>query len=128
MTTISDMLLEHFYTIHCIEKTDLHWTVTLALNPDHAIYKGHFPEQPIVPGVCMLQMIKESAEEIVGSKLQFTQIASCKFLSALDPTVACTLELSIKWEETEESLIKLQAGGTCHRTEFIKVKASLIKK
>lgn len=122
------MLLDNFYTIHRIDKADPDWKVTIELNPDHAIYKGHFPEQPIVPGVCMLQMIKESAEEIVGSPLQFSQITSCKFLSAIDPTVTCTLELSIKWEETEENIIKLQAGGSYSGTEFIKVKATLIKK
>lgn len=125
---ISDMLLDNFYTIRHIEKTDSDWTVTIDLNPDHVIYKGHFPEQPIVPGVCMLQMIKESAEKMVNSKLQFAQIASCKFLSAIDPVESSVLELSIKWEEAEEGFIKLQAGGICNETEFVKVKASLIKK
>lgn len=125
---ISDMLLDNFYTIRHIEKSDSNWTVTIELNPDHPIYKGHFPEQPIVPGVCMLQMIKESTEEMVKSKLQFTQIASCKFLSAINPIESSVLELSIKREETEEGLIKLQAGGICNKTEFIKVKASLIRK
>ena len=29
------------------------------LNPDHLIYKAHFPGQPVTPGVCILQMIRE---------------------------------------------------------------------
>ena len=29
------------------------------LNPDHLIYKAHFPGQPVTPGVCILQIIQE---------------------------------------------------------------------
>ena len=36
-----------------IVKTDIE------LNAAHTIFKGHFPDQPILPGVCMLQMVKE---------------------------------------------------------------------
>ena len=59
--------------------------IEIELNPGHALYQGHFPGQPVVPGVCTLQMIKESAEQIVSQPLQYVQIASSKFLSAINP-------------------------------------------
>ena len=59
------MLLENFYKIiHRKEREDGKREIEIELNPGHALYQGHFPGQPVVPGVCTLQMIKESAEQM----------------------------------------------------------------
>lgn len=121
------MLLENFYRIISIkEKEDGKREIEIELNPGHILYQGHFPGQPVVPGVCTLQMIKESAEQIVNLPLQYVQIASSKFLSAINPFDTPTLLLNIRLEETEHSL-QLQATGICDRKEFIKLKATLTK-
>ena len=52
-------LLPNFYKVtHSEHINETDWVVQVMLNPQHAIYNGHFPQQPVVPGVCMLQMIK----------------------------------------------------------------------
>ena len=38
----------------------------VALNADCEVYQGHFPGEPISPGVCNIQMIKECAERCLG--------------------------------------------------------------
>ena len=54
------MLLDNFYTILSSESSDSTiWTIQIKLNPGHPVYQGHFPEHPVVPGVCLLQLIKE---------------------------------------------------------------------
>ena len=90
------------------------------------LYQGHFPGQPVVPGVCTLQIIKESAEQIASQPLQYVQIASSKFLSAINPLETPLLQLFIRLEKTEEHLFKLQAEGICNGKEFIKLKAVLM--
>ena len=54
-------LLESFYTE--ISSTDLSsenkFTAIVELNPEHKIYKGHFPEIPVAPGVTLIQMLQE---------------------------------------------------------------------
>lgn len=123
------MLLDNFYKIiHIEEKEDGKREIEIELNPGHALYQGHFPGQPVVPGVCTLQIIKESAEQIVNRPLQYAQIASSKFLSAVNPLETQLLHLSIQLKETEEALLKLQAEGICNGKEFIKLKATLNKK
>lgn len=123
------MLLDNFYKIiHIEEKEDGKREIEIELNPGHALYQGHFPGQPVVPGVCTLQIIKESAEQIVNRPLQYAQIASSKFLSAVNPLETQLLCLSIQLKETEEALLKLQAEGICNGKEFIKLKATLTKK
>ena len=73
------MLLENFYKIiHIKEREDGKQEIEIELNPGHVLYQGHFPGQPVVPGVCTLQIIKESAEQIASQPLQYVQIASSK--------------------------------------------------
>ena len=80
------MLLDNFYTILSSESSDSTiWTIQVKLNPGHPVYQGHFPGHPVVPGVCLLQLIKECVEDIRQQKLQVTQVSSCKFLSAINP-------------------------------------------
>lgn len=70
------MLLENFYKIiHIKEREDGKQAIEIELNPGHVLYQGHFPGQPVVPGVCTLQIIKESAEQIANQPLQYVQIA-----------------------------------------------------
>lgn len=122
------MLLEHFYTIQQIIPIDATtWCVLVALNPKHPLYQGHFPEHPIVPGVCMLQLMKECAENISHQSLQYTQIASCKFLSAINPVETNQLELVLSLNEHPDGRIQLLAEGKTDSNYFIKLKAQLIQ-
>ena len=96
------MLLENFYKIiHIKEREDGKQAIEIELNPGHVLYQGHFPGQPVVPGVCTLQIIKESAEQIANQPLQYVQIASSKFLSAINPLETPLLQLFIRLEKTE---------------------------
>lgn len=123
------MLLDDFYKIiHIEEQENGSRKIDIELNPDHALYQGHFPGQPVVPGVCTLQMIKESAELLLNQPLQYVQIASSKFLSAINPLESPIVYLYIKPEETEEHLFKVHAEGVCNEKDFIKLKATLIRK
>lgn len=139
------MLLNNLYTLLSSESSDERtWTIHVKLNPEHALYQGHFPGYPVVPGVCLLQIIKESAESIRQQKLQYTQVASCKFLSAIQPMKTPELYFTLTFKETEEGDLPLKAegivekGGTAAKetvtkesTEsecFIKLKAVLIQK
>ena len=116
------MLLENFYKIiHIKEREDGKQEIEIELNPGHVLYQGHFPGQPVVPGVCTLQIIKESAEQIASQPLQYVQIAS-----SINPLKTPLLQMFIRLEKTEEHLFKLQAEGICNGKEFIKLKAVLM--
>ena len=64
------------------------------LNAAHEVFKGHFPGQPVVPGVFTTQIIQELAENYTGKKLRFIKARKIKFLMMIDPTVGT--ELSVK--------------------------------
>lgn len=120
------MLLENFYKIiHIKERRRKTGNRDRAESRPYALSRS-FPGQPVVPGVCTLQIIKESAEQIANQPLQYVQIASSKFLSAINPLETPLLQLFIRLEKTEEHLFKLQAEGICNGKEFIKLKAVLM--
>ena len=107
------MLLDNFYTILSSESSDSTiWTIQIKLNPGHPVYQGHFPEHPVVPGVCLLQLIKECVEDIRQQKLQIAQVSSCKFLSAINPIETPYISVALTFKETEEGTLQLQAEGS----------------
>lgn len=115
------MQLTNFYTILSSELTDeTTWTVQVKLNPDQVIYQGHFPQQPVVPGVCLLHIIKECVETIRQQKLQFSQIATCKFLSSINPSEAPQVSFLLTFKETEEGKLQLQAEGSILKGSTLK--------
>lgn len=67
----------------------------IELNPQHKIFEGHFPGQPVLPGVCMVQMIKEVLESSLGYALQLKSSDHIKFLSMVDPRQSPVLALAI---------------------------------
>ena len=74
------MLLDNFYTILSSESSDSTiWTIQVKLNPGHPVYQGHFPGHPVVPGVCLLQLIKEcvrhSPAKIASNTSVFLQVS-----------------------------------------------------
>lgn len=121
------MLLTDFYTIDKTEQTDAGTVFHITLNEKHAIYQGHFPGQPVLPGVCTLNTVKECAEQIVNKPLIYTQISSCKFLSSVDPTVCNKITLSLALKPNEDDTYTLSADGTNNEVAFIKIKAQMKK-
>ena len=60
------MLIEGLYSTETFDKNEEGISAQIKLNPKHEIFKGHFPGKPIMPGVCMIQIIKELTERSLG--------------------------------------------------------------
>lgn len=119
-------LLPNFYTLlHSENHLDTDWQVQVVLNPQHPVYNGHFTQQSVVPGVCLMQIIKECTENICHTTLQYKQVASCKFLQAIDPNETPELQFSLTIKENGDDSFQLLAEGTSERGTFIKLKAQL---
>ncbi len=80
-------LLEDFYTetnstALGIENT---FGATVTLNPSHKIYKGHFPEIPVAPGVTLIQMLQEILVKKINQSLTLKEGSNIKFLAMINP-------------------------------------------
>ncbi len=119
------MLVTDFYKILSIAQENDEWIFEIELNPNHKIFDGHFPGQPIVPGVCSLQIIKECAENILQKETRINYISSCKYLTAIDPSVDNKIQIRISLKDTDSDNISLSASGIFQEQGFIKLKAIL---
>ncbi len=65
----------------------------LSLPAEFVGFQGHFPDNPVLPGVCLVQAGVLMAQEALGKNLRLTRLKRAKFLSPVgvdDPiTVSC---------------------------------------
>ena len=83
--------------------------VNLAINAGHAIFEGHFPGQPVVPGACLMQMVMEVTETILGRQLRLRKADQLKFIAMIDPNVHNILEMLLSIQIKEEDGIVVSA-------------------
>jgi len=74
----------------------------------HPALPGHFPGQPVVPGVVLLDAVIAAAERLPGPALQIEALTSAKFMSPLLPDQSAWIEL-IRSEARLTFSIRLEA-------------------
>jgi 3-hydroxyacyl-[acyl-carrier-protein] dehydratase len=90
------MLRNSFYSINSANVIANTIIAEIRFNADDPIFQGHFPGQPVVPGVCMMQIVKDFAEDIVEFKLTLKEGDNIKFLSVIDPRVNNVVQVAVK--------------------------------
>lgn len=118
------MLQNDFYHIsnQTIEENSI--SATLQINAAHYIFAGHFPDHPVVPGVCMMQMVKEMLEKLVGSNCRLIKAHEMKFLSLIDPMVNNTIHMDLKNSNAEDGQFMVSAVIKFAETTFFKFKGN----
>jgi len=121
------MLLQDFYTIKSIDKKDDHnYVVILFINEKHDVFKGHFPGNPIMPGVCMMQIIKELTEQLTNTTLVMQSLSNVKFMALINPFVTPELRLELNITTTEDDLVKVK--NTTYFDETVALKLGSVYK
>jgi len=72
-----------FGTLESIDKGS--YLLPFLINKESHIFEGHFPNQPIMPGVVMIEIIKRATELTVNAKIEMVSAGNFKFLKMLDP-------------------------------------------
>ena len=95
-------LLNDFYTVNSVEKpADNKLLANIQLDPEHVIFKGHFEQMPVVPGVCQTQMIKELLQQETGKNLTLTNGNNIKFTGMIIPTTHASIQLELNYTAIE---------------------------
>ena len=100
------MLTDPIFKILSINSTEGLISAALEIDIDHEIFNGHFPEQPVVPGACMVQLVKDVLEKKLGSPLQLKIANNLKFLTLINPQITTNLQLQLAYN-TEDELLKV---------------------
>lgn len=93
------MLVNDFYSCRDAVCSDHEYSCRVVFNSEHAIFKGHFPGEPVVPGVCMMEIVKEQLQQQLNKKLSMQLAGNVKFLQFITPGVEPLL--SISWKDIE---------------------------
>ncbi|MBN1200085.1 MAG: 3-hydroxylacyl-ACP dehydratase [Bacteroidales bacterium] len=101
------------------------YNVTITLDAAHPIYSGHFPGNPVVPGVCQVRMITEIVSEITQKKMKLLEGDHIKFLSMINPNEHSVLTVDCTLKENEPGIIRVTASISDNEVVFFKCKSLL---
>ncbi|MBM1105512.1 3-hydroxyacyl-ACP dehydratase [Aurantibacter crassamenti] len=118
-----NVLIENLYEVKSFENNNGAVIATVTLNKDHEIFNGHFPDNPVMPGVCMIQMIKELTERATAKKLFLSSCSNIKFMAIIDPEENKLLNLTINYSE-DDGIIKIKNTATYEDTLALKLNAT----
>jgi 3-hydroxyacyl-[acyl-carrier-protein] dehydratase len=117
-------LLKDFYSLNQFAHGDGTVSAKIVFNKDHPIFRGHFPGTPIVPGVCMMQIVTEIMETALTYPVRVSTADTIKFLSVIDPERQQEIEVVVTYNQMDEG-IRIQASLFNGSGTFFKLKAVL---
>ena len=94
--------MKDYYSILSESTEGLSGIFAIRLNPDCKVYEGHFPGEPVSPGVCNIEMLLECAERVTGFPLRMAKLNRCRLTTLITPLTHAELELKIALTPKEE--------------------------
>ena len=119
------MLLDTFFTIDKITAQDEKTLFEVLINKDHAVFEGHFPGNPVVPGVFLIQMVREVIEHWQQKKFKIEAADEIKFMNMVIPQQSSLLTLEIQKRVKSEKPFAYSIVVSHGSTVFIKMKLDL---
>jgi len=80
-------------------------------------FQGHFPVQPVLPGVCLIQAVLVLAESLHNAPPVLLEIISAKFFSVVTPDCPVQMNCTL-----ENGTLKASVSGEAGRIAEIKLK------
>lgn len=68
----------------------------IKFHPAHPIFTGHFPGHPVLPGVIMVEMVKELLEIHIKKQTRLVTASDIKFLSVIIPEKNKLIQIVLK--------------------------------
>ena len=98
------MLLNNFFQIKTISGNDSTVNAIIIIDAKHIILDGHFPGMPIVPGVCMVQIIKETMEHYLQVGLSMVMADYVKFINVIIPTQVNIVDFNASYSKNDHEV------------------------
>ncbi|MCM6773178.1 hypothetical protein NDR87_03985 [Nocardia sp. CDC159] len=86
--------------------------VVTVVDPDSAVFAGHFPDRPVVPGVCLLDMVDRAARASGIAATAATVVEMAKFSDAVLPGDRLAVELG-RNGNLVTAIVRTDRGESC---------------
>ena len=120
------ILKDNFYTINELEFVENKIQASIKIDSIHSIFEGHFPNNPITPGVVEMEIVKEIVSEGIKKTLKMSKMSNCKFLAILNPLNSSEVNVKIDVLEQENNRIRISAQILDQQTVYLKISAEYI--
>lgn len=113
--------LSKLYTVRLDKSEGDQSIFAVDIDPQHSVFEGHFPAMPVMPGVCMMAMIRSCISLATGKGLRYKSIRRCKFLSVVDPTKQASVFIHL----TQTSPLSFSAAIHAGEQPVLKIQAEM---
>lgn len=96
--------------------------VITRLNLQHPVFLGHFPGNPVVPGVCQVQMVRELVAKALEIPVKLFESDNIKFLSMINPVENPSIEFDIRIRPVDKNQYAVNAVIGSASLVFLKFK------
>lgn len=117
------MLVAHLYTVLESVFDGQQLKAKVEINPENNMFEGHFPDNPVTPGVIQLQLVKELLEAALKKELEVLTMSRVKFLSILNPNETPVIEVVAEVKQ-QDGQVDIKAAGMAGQVNFFKFYAS----
>jgi 3-hydroxyacyl-[acyl-carrier-protein] dehydratase len=80
-------------------------SATIELQAKHPIFGGHFPGEPVVPGVTMIRMCEELLSLALKKQYRIKESKTIKFLSVTNPELDSILQVNFQLKQDAEQIL-----------------------
>src|SRR5690606_18032125 len=103
-------LINNFYKILNLDESQSDKLMVLVkIDKLHPIFKGHFPNHPVTPGVCTMQIIKELTEKWAGKNLMLKTARNVKFMAIINPELNDEVQFELQFEPVNNDEISVKS-------------------
>lgn len=95
-------MIEDIYRIVSAEGQEPSCCFRIAFNLDSLIYRVHFPGNPITPGACQLEIVRQLAGKVLGCNVRILTVRNIKYLQIIDPRVTSEVSVSLSFSESDD--------------------------
>jgi 3-hydroxyacyl-[acyl-carrier-protein] dehydratase len=111
-----------FYIIQSEESSEGTFRFRVVFDAGHAVFAGHFPGRPIVPGVFLTEIIRDCVNIFKSNIYKISGITSIKYLNVIDPGETPEVTLSGTIVEESEGKLTLNAQFSAGEVVFARMK------
>jgi 3-hydroxyacyl-[acyl-carrier-protein] dehydratase len=71
------------------------FSATYRFDPERPVFKGHFPDNPLLPAVFGIEMVRHAAEAFSARQYQIAAVMKAKMSARVNPGEVVTLDGSL---------------------------------